>query len=140
MANEATIIELHGSPAGRPVRYTCVDTIGIPKGTLLVLVDERTVSGSSAVHVTGNYPIAGIAAAEKVANDGATTIAVYTDGIFGLTVEAVGATTAGQLVTISGANTIDAGVSKEGIFAGAVLGKALSTTTAGGRAKVKVNC
>jgi len=76
MANEAVIIELFNG--GRPIRFTCADGTGIEKGTLLELTSPRTVIANT----NDNAPIAGIAAAEKVASDGATEIAAYTDGIF----------------------------------------------------------
>ena len=77
MADEAIIVELLGN-GGDPIRYTCDDTIAIAKGSLLELTSPRTVIQSTLV----DEPIAGIAATEKVANDGQTSIAVYTNGIF----------------------------------------------------------
>lgn len=77
MSDEAIIVELLGNK-GDPVRYTCDNTIGIIKGSLMELTSPRTVIQSTDV----DRPIAGIAAAEKVANDGQTSIAVYTNGIF----------------------------------------------------------
>jgi len=103
MANEATIIELFNG--GKPIRYTCADGATIAKGTLLQLSADKTVSAHSAA----DQPIAGIAAAEKVANDGATTIAVYTDGIFNITAAAAGVTTRGHMCACSAtANMITA--------------------------------
>ena len=89
MANEAVIIELFNG--GRPIQYTCADGTGIAKGTILQISGDRTVSA----HSDADQPIAGIAAAEKVASDGATTIAVYTDGIFDITAAAAGVTALG---------------------------------------------
>lgn len=77
MAHEATIIELLGN-RGNPIRFNCADGTTIPKGTLLKITDPRTVVAHSAL----NDPFAGIAAMEKVANDGSTSISVYTCGIF----------------------------------------------------------
>lgn len=96
MADEAIIIELFHE--GRPIRYTCADGTGIEKGTILQLSADRTVSAHSAV----DEPIVGIAAFEKVANDGATTVAVYTDGIFDLTAAAAGVTALGATCAASG--------------------------------------
>lgn len=74
MANENVILtELE--PA---VGFTCADGTGIEKGTHLRLTDPMTViitSGSA-------QEFAGIAAEEKVANDGKTKIGVYMRGIF----------------------------------------------------------
>ena len=97
MADEAIIVELLGDQ-GDVVRYTCADNTGIPKGTLLEMTTPRTVVSSSQVDVT----FAGIAASEKVANDGQTSIGVYTNGIFQLTVKNGGTpATIGDHVSLS---------------------------------------
>ena len=77
MADEAIIVELLGNK-GDPIRYTCADGTGIAKGSLMELTSPRTVIQSTDV----DRPIVGIAAQEKVALDGQTSIAVYTNGIF----------------------------------------------------------
>lgn len=103
MANEAVIIELLGSDKGEAIRFTCVNGTAIPKGTILKLSTPRTAAITSA---DGDY-FCGIAAAAKVADDGATTIAAYTKGIFDLYAPAGnGGITAGQMVKTSGANLI----------------------------------
>jgi len=81
MANEAIIVELLGNEgSGDPIRYTCADGTGIAKGALMVLTTPRTVI----THAAHDTPFVGIAAAEKVASDGQTSIPVYTNGIFQL--------------------------------------------------------
>lgn len=77
MANEWTIIELLGN-AGNPVRFACADGTGIAKGTAMTHSDNRTV----VAHSAENESFAGVAAHEKVASDGSTSIALYTCGIF----------------------------------------------------------
>ncbi|MDD5051008.1 MAG: hypothetical protein PHV93_04720 [Candidatus Pacebacteria bacterium] len=97
MAAEAVIIELLGNPRGRPIRYTCADGTAIAKGAICKITDPRTT-----ITMTGiDNPIAGIAAAEKVANDGSTTISVYTDGIFDITAAAAGAQDIGKFAAPS---------------------------------------
>ena len=96
MAAEAVIIELFNG--GRPIRYTCADGATIEKGAIAVLTDPRTVITHAAV----DTPIVGIVAAEKVGNDGATTVSVYTDGIFDMTAAAAGVTALGALCAGSG--------------------------------------
>jgi hypothetical protein len=96
MTAEAVIIELFNG--GRPIRYTCAEATGIAKGALLQISGDRTVSAHSGV----DQPIAGIAAFEKVASDGSTTISVYTDGIFDLTAAAAGVTALGARCAGSG--------------------------------------
>jgi len=110
MANEAVIIELLGN-AGDPVQYNCADATAITKGTLMYLSsDPRTVLATSA---TSQYFV-GIAAADKVADDGATKIAVLTNGIFDLKDSGAGMTL-GTMCQVAGANTVktadDAGAS-----------------------------
>lgn len=90
MANEAVIIELLGD-MGDPISYTVADGTGIAKGALLIITDPRT----AVAHTGADQPIAGIAAAEKVASDGQTRLAVYTNGIFDITAAAAGVTTVG---------------------------------------------
>jgi hypothetical protein len=132
MANEAVIIE-----AGNTIRrFTCLNSDSIEKGALLNLQDPRQVSGGTLV----GRPAAGIAAEEKVANDGQTSIGVWQDGIFDCL--ATGAIPVGSLVRISGANTVGflpAGADN-GISGGLVLGKALETSTDGEVIAIKLIC
>jgi hypothetical protein len=109
MAAEAVVIELFNQ--GRPIRFTCADGATIEKGTLLRVTDQRTVVAHSGI----DQPIVGIAAHEKVASDGSTSIAAYTDGIFDLTAAAAGATALGarcagsgtaNMITVADANDI----------------------------------
>ena len=97
MANEAIIVELLGN-RGDPIRYTCAEDATIPKGTLLVLTSPKTVIAHAAV----DTPFVGIAAQEKVADDGATSISVYTNGIFQLVIKTGGTpATIGDGVSLS---------------------------------------
>jgi len=123
MANEAVIIELLGNK-GDPINYTVADGNAIPKGTILELVDERTAKVASAAGVV----IAGIAAAEKVASDGSTTLAVYTNGIFDLTCAAGGTATLGSFVRAAAAtnNTITVATTLDN-ETGKAIGKSLAT-------------
>lgn len=122
MANEAVIIELLGS-GGDPVRYTVADGTGIAKGALLKISDPRTAAATAA----DNDAFAGIAAAEKVASDGALTLAAYTHGIFDLKDSGSGVT-AGERVSIKGANTIAKVAAADLLFAD--VGIALETASA----------
>ena len=104
MADEAVIVELLGN-GGDPVEYTVADGTTILKGTILKIgSDPRTAVAAD----TDGDLICGIAAAEKVASDGATTLAVYTNGIFDIKVKSGGSATLGKPVKIDGANTVDA--------------------------------
>lgn len=119
MANEATLmIETH-----LPIPFTVADGAGIEKGSILTMTDPMT----AAAHTTGQEDIvAGIAAAEKIASDGKTSLAVYRGGIFKMLCS--GSITVGDAVMTSNvANTIETcGVNAEDI-----LGIALETATDG---------
>lgn len=107
-----------------PVPFTCADGTGIEKGALLILTDPMTVATT-----TGDTDaIVGIAAEEKIANDGRTKIAVYMRGIFKGYAGAAGVT-AGQGIisdTATGAanELVNADVNSEHI-----VGRALETAT-----------
>jgi hypothetical protein len=93
MAGECTLV-FETEP---PIMMTCADATAIPKGTILKLADPFTASLANG---DADY-VAGIAAEEKIANDGKTKIAVYRRGYFiGL---AGGTCTAGKaLMTYNG--------------------------------------
>ena len=79
MANEWTKVELYGqNNDGDPRRYTCASGTAISKGTLLVLSDPRTVAAHASI---GQY-MGGVAAMDKSATDGSTSISAWTNGIF----------------------------------------------------------
>jgi len=78
-----------------PISMTCADGAGIEKGTILTLSDPFTVAGCT----TDNAIVGGIAAEEKIANDGKTTIAVWRRGIFRGTVGLAGCTVGDALIT-----------------------------------------
>lgn len=61
-----------------PIMMTCADGTGIAKGQCLKLSDPFTVAATSAA----NDLFGGVAAEEKIANDGKVKIAVYRNGIF----------------------------------------------------------
>src|SRR3990167_6710196 len=74
MANEVVLF----LETSLPIPMICANGTAIPYGTVLKGADPFTVSASTvAVDQFG-----GIAAAEKIASDGVTTIAVYRSGIF----------------------------------------------------------
>ena len=97
MANEFVKVELGGvNNAGDQRRYTIATGASVSQGALLELLDDRTVQNISGFE----KPIAGVAAAEHIANSG-TGITVWTNGIFRAT--SSGAITIGQMLT-SGAS------------------------------------
>ena len=132
MANEAVIIELFNG--GRPIRFACADGTTIEKGTIMELTDPRTVIANA----NDNAPVVGIAAHEKVANDGSETISVYTDGIFDVLTDS-GSDNAGAMVANSAtANTVQTADATD-LLQGSVLGKLLETAGNAEVAAVRVN-
>ena len=132
MANEAKIIELFNG--GRPIRYTCADGVTIPKGTLLEMTGDRTVEMAT----TGTAPFVGIAAHEKVASDGATTISAYTDGIFDMVSDS-GTDVVGTVMATSAAdNIIETGVAAD-LLSQTCVGYYLEAGTNAGTESVRIN-
>lgn len=130
MANEAVIVELING--GEPIYVTVADETGIEKGTFIEMTDPRTGAANNG---SGDVFI-GIAAAEKVASDGSTKLAVYTKGVFDL-VNSDAAITVGAIVSTSGANLIKPATEAE-VVAGKGIGKALETAAAAERIQVFV--
>jgi hypothetical protein len=129
MANEATLIfELEP-----PVPFTVADGTGIEKGTLLKLTDPMT-----AIIATGAADmIAGIAAEEKIANDGKTKISVYLRGIFKMLADGTVAIGAG--VIADGTNPNEYITATAAADASAVFGTALEAVTDGQTGLVLLN-
>jgi len=132
MANEAVIIELFNG--GRPIAFTCADGTGIEKGTLMELTSPRTVIANT----NDNAPVVGIAAAEKVASDGATTIAVYTDGIWDMLTD-TGTDAVGAIMANSATENTIQGADASDLIQGSAVGKVLETCTNGGTHAVRIN-
>lgn len=98
MANECVLM----CETELPINFKCADGTGIAKGAILTFTDSMT-----AIITSGQGDIvAGIAAEEKIANDGKTTIAVYMGGIFKGTAGAAIAVGAG-LMTDATANKLE---------------------------------
>ena len=132
MANEAVIIELFNG--GRPIRYTCADGTGIEKGSLLALTGDRTVTGIT----TAITPCVGVAAMEKVASDGSTTITAYTDGIFDLVSDG-GTDNVGTVMSCSAvANVIETGAAGD-LLTNVTVGYYLEAGTNAGTEAVRIN-
>lgn len=134
MANEAAILELHGTVEGGGMRFNCADELAIPKGTLLAFsgAGVKIVYPSPA---TGPTKFAGIANEEKVADDGATTIGAYTKCVADLLCS--GSITLGAMAVLSGANAICAAVDTD-YEDGFIVGKVLETGSNGATIAVAV--
>ena len=116
-----------------PVPFTVADGASIEKGDFLQLSDPMTVALTSAA----DEKVIGIAAEEKIANDGKTKIAVYLSGIF--KVEAGDTCTVGYEAVLHAKNevedydTLDAEVGKK-------CGRFLETGTDGEFILMALNC
>ena len=123
MANEAVLV----IETELPINFTCSNTTGIEKGSLLKLSDPMTV----AIVATDNDIVGGIAAEEKIASDGKTKIAVYRGGFF--KVRASGSITVGDPLSIEGdtINTLKSTAAQTGAnFSGSkVWGISMETCT-----------
>jgi len=121
MANEAVLMfEL-----APPIPFTCSNTVGIEKGTVLKLSDPMTVAACSA---DGDV-FAGIAAEEKIASDGKTKIAVYTTGVFRLKDSGAGVTV-GDMLKINGTNLVATADEAGAQCAKEYVGKSLESAAA----------
>lgn len=118
MASEALLIyELEP-----PLPFTVADGTGIEKGAILKMTGSMTASLADG---DGDI-IAGIAAEEKIANDGNTKLAVYRRGIFRVLAGSAGITVGLQIDThASTGATNEVAVGPAG--AGHQLGYALET-------------
>lgn len=121
MANEAVLRDRFSDP----VDFTCYDTPGMEKGTILKLSGARHVGACSA----DNDIAIGVLAREKISGDGRTQVPVYLDGIFDCVFDsAVGI---GAEVSISGANILKA-ITTLDDEKGYVFGRVLEPVTAAG--------
>ena len=130
MANEPTCIE-----APRIIkRLTCADGTAIPYNTCLALTDPNTGAANTTTDVWG-----GITVEEKTLSDGITNVGAALDGTWDM--YAGGGTTivAGELVRLSGPNTIEGDVTEAMIIAGKVVGKAKESVTIGTAERIRVD-
>lgn len=128
MVNEAQLRDRFSNA----IDFTVADGTGIEKGAILKLTDPRT----AIIATASTDPICGIAAREKIANDGRTQLSVYRDGIFDMV--ASGAIAVGSPVKAAGvpSNTVMQAIGTE---SGAViLGYALETASDAETIQVRV--
>jgi hypothetical protein len=120
MALETTLVY----ETGVPIPFTCADGVGIEKGAVLLLTDPMT-----AATTTGDTDeCAGIAAEEKVADDGKTKIAVYREGIFKGFAGAAGVTAGMGIITDTATGAANELVNAD-VNSEALVGIALETAT-----------
>ena len=134
MANEAVIVELLGN-GGDPIRYTIADGTAIPKGSLIVIkTDPRTVL----IHAGVDESFAGIAAHEKVASDGSTTLAVYTNGIFDIVAAAAGIVAVGAISAVSATVNMTTAADANDLLQNSQVGYVLESQANDERALVRI--
>ena len=117
-----------------PIPMTCADGAGIEKGAFLEINDDATVTTSNG----DSDKVVGIAANEKIANDGVVKIGVYLRGVFIGFAGADGVTVGRAIRMDSGAapNELSiASANEEGI-----VGTAWATATDGQKFKFLLNC
>jgi len=102
-------------------RYTVIDGVAIPKGTLLKLSGANIAAAATASDI-----FAGIAVEEKTASDGITEIGAAIDGVWDVAVAGVSA--AGTIVKLSGADLMGACVAAD-LLTGKACGKTLELNT-----------
>jgi len=129
MANEA-VLEVETE---LPIMFTCANDTRIEKGAILTLSDPMTAE----LCTTDGAVVAGIAAEEKIANDGKTKIAVYRRGIFKML--AGTSITAGQAVDTHAATGATNEVAAAPAAGDSVLGLALETADDGHTLLVELN-
>jgi len=118
MANEATL----RLRTDNPIDFIVADGAGIEKGTICKMTDPRTAVANDG---TGDI-FAGVAAREKIADDGRVRLALFRRGVFNMTSAVGGVITNGQWVATSGSNLIRTATEAE-IAAGKAIGIALET-------------
>lgn len=106
-----------------PIDFIVADGTGIEKGALLKLTDPLTAIISS----TAGEVIAGIAAAEKIANDGRTRLAVYRKGIFHANASGAAAVGAPIMSAGNANNEFKLAVGTGSVSGAAVIGHTLET-------------
>lgn len=99
MTNEAVLVQ---QLEDRLLEVTVADGTAITKGCVLKLSDPNIGAASSA---DGDIFL-GIATGDKVANDGQVRMAVWRHGVFDMKCQSGTGVTCGDVVKISGANTI----------------------------------
>ena len=130
MANEAVMIYADGLP----IPFTCSNTVGIERGTILTLSDPMTAAACNAV----NDIVAGIAATEKIANDGKTKIGVYRSGIFKMTLS--GSCSVGDPLGTDIQNLVQSQRNTLNLSGSKTVGTALETGTNGETILVQLTC
>lgn len=129
MTNEASIVELWGSPAGLPLRYTAAAGDSWSKGAVLCFSSSAT-AGLVYAAPTGasvDSAFAGIAVEDKTTQEAATNVGAYTSGLFDMITNST--IVKGALVAFSGANYIH-DASLAAFTGGAVIGKAREAAAA----------
>lgn len=125
LANEATILQTN---ALEYRQITIGDGSAVPKGTLIIL--EATPNIGNIASTSFKHIPAGVAAVEKTANDGQTTIPILVRG--DVTMVADGTVTIGDLVTLgTTANRVRSLGALSIEHVNKIIGQALSTASDG---------
>lgn len=128
-AAKAVKVELFGvNNDGKPLQFIHAASTAASKGTLMVLSGDRTVSASTSSSSGAKF--AGIAAEDKDADDTATTISVWQDGIFDVT--ASGSISLGDKVMLAnGADYVQTATNSATTNTAIIVGTALEAASDG---------
>lgn len=130
MANEAVLVFEYE----KPINFIVSNTVGIEKGTLLKNASPMTASLANGT----NDIVAGIAASEKIASDGVTSLAVYRRGIFRMIVS--GSASAGDVVgTLASYPNHVAKITATNLSGSRIVGVMMEDATTGQSKLVEVN-
>ena len=94
---QATIMHLLGKDGDR-IPFKVADGSTIALGDILVLSDPMTVTSAT---TAADVPVVGVAAHEKVANDGHVWMTAITNAVIKVTVVSGGSSTIGDHVSLS---------------------------------------
>ena len=120
MTQECTLV----FEMSKPIPFTCADGTGIEKGAILKMTDLMTCELADG---DGDV-VAGIAAEEKIADDGKTKIGVYRGGIF-RGFAGTGGVTVGLAIDTDNGTSDDNELANAPVTTGNFVGIAFETAT-----------
>lgn len=132
MANEHTLVLQKTAP----VPFTVADGTGIEKGAVLKMTSPRTAAASDGA----NDLLAGLAATEKIASDGRTTLGVIKGPGDEFVATASGTITVGNPIGVSATTNMVSDIADTANLSGIKrLGYALQSVTTGQNVRYELN-
>ena len=122
--------------------FTVADGTAISKGSLMFLSGTRTAinlgPATGGVDGLGNNAFVGILESDKEANDGQTEMGCIQEGIFDVSCALGNPPGEGQMVSVSGADTVrlmPIGIQTSG---GSIVGQSLETATGNTQVEIRI--